>query len=133
MGYPTQFKYSKDHEWIEVKGGVATVGITDYAQHELGDVVFVELPKVGAKVATGKTFGSVESVKAVSEIYAPASGEVTEANGALVQKPEAINTDPHGTGWLIKVKLANPAEVAALMDAAAYEAYIAEKQKEASA
>ncbi|HXC47381.1 MAG TPA: glycine cleavage system protein GcvH [Candidatus Sulfotelmatobacter sp.] len=133
MGYPTQFKYSKDHEWIEVKGDVATVGITDYAQHELGDVVFVELPKVGAKVATGKTFGSVESVKAVSEIYAPASGEVTEANGALVQKPEAINTDPHTAGWLIKIKLANPSEVGALMDAAAYEAYIAEKQKEASA
>lgn len=133
MGYPTQFKYSKDHEWIEVKGDVATVGITDYAQHELGDVVFVELPAVGAKVTTGKTFGSVESVKAVSEIYAPASGEVTEANGALVKQPEAINTDPHTTGWLIKVKLADPAEVGALMDAAAYEAYIAEKQKEASA
>jgi glycine cleavage system H protein len=133
MAYPTQFKYSNDHEWIEVKGGVATVGITDYAQTELGDVVFVELPKVGAKVATGKTFGSVESVKAVSEIYAPASGEVTEANGTLVQKPEAINTDPHGAGWLIKMKLANPAEVGSLMDAAAYEAYIAEKQKEASA
>lgn len=133
MGYPTQFKYSKDHEWIEVKGGVATVGITDYAQHELGDVVFVELPAVGAKVTTGKTFGSVESVKAVSEIYAPATGEVTEANGALVKQPEAINSDPHGTGWLIKVKLTNPAEVAALMDAPAYEAYIAEKQKEASA
>jgi glycine cleavage system H protein len=133
MGYPTQFKYSKDHEWIDVKGDVATVGITDYAQHELGDVVFVELPKVGTTVATGKTFGSVESVKAVSEIYAPASGEVVEANGALVQKPEAINTDPHGAGWLIKMKLANPAEIGALMDAAAYEAYIAEKQKEASA
>lgn len=133
MGYPAQFRYSKDHEWIEVKGDVATVGITDYAQHELGDVVFVELPAVGAKVTTGKTFGSVESVKAVSEIYAPAGGEVTEANGALVKQPEAINTDPHGTGWLIKVKLTNPAEVGALMDAAAYEAYIAEKQKEASA
>ncbi|HET7107953.1 MAG TPA: glycine cleavage system protein GcvH [Candidatus Acidoferrum sp.] len=133
MGYPTQFKYSKDHEWIEVKGDVATVGITDYAQHELGDVVFVELPAVGAKVTTGKTFGSVESVKAVSEIYAPASGEVTEANAALVKQPEAINTDPHTAGWLIKIKLANPAELGALMDAAAYEAYIAEKQKEASA
>ena len=135
MGYPTQFKYSKDHEWIEVKGDVATVGITDYAQGELGDVVFVELPKVGAKVTTGKTFGSVESVKAVSEIYAPASGEVVEANGALVQKPEAINTDPHTAGWLIKIKLANPAELKDLMDAAAYEAFIAdaEKNKEASA
>ncbi len=98
MGYPTQFKYSKDHEWIEVKGDVATVGITDYAQSELGDVVFVEVPAAGTKVTAGKTFGSVESVKAVSEIYAPASGEVVEANGALKDKPEAINTDPHGTG-----------------------------------
>ena len=133
MAYPKNFRYTKEHEWVNVEGGLATIGITDYAQHELGDVVFVELPKVGAQVTTGKTFGSVESVKAVSEIYAPASGEVTEANGALVQKPEAINTDPHTAGWLIKIKLANPAEVGALMDAASYEAYIAEKQKEASA
>jgi len=133
MGYPTQFKYSKDHEWVEVKGDAATVGITDYAQSELGDVVFVELPAVGAAVTAGKTFGSVESVKAVSEIYAPASGTVTEANSALVKAPEAINTDPHGAGWLIKIKLANAAEVSSLMDAAAYEAFIAEKKKEASA
>ena len=133
MGYPTQFRYSKDHEWIDVNGDIATVGITDYAQHELGDVVFVELPALGAKVAAGKNFGSVESVKAVSDIYAPASGEVLEANSALVKAPEAINTDPHGTGWLIKIKLANASELDALMDAKAYEAYIAEKQKEASA
>lgn len=133
MAYPTQFRYSKDHEWIDVKSDVATVGITDYAQSELGDVVFVELPAVGAKVTAGKTFGSVESVKAVSEIYAPASGEVVEANSALTQKPEAINTDPHGAGWLIKIKLANAAELSSLMDAAAYEAFIAEKKKEASA
>jgi len=133
MGYPTQFKYSKDHEWIEVKGDVATVGITDYAQSELGDVVFVDLPAVGAAVTAGKTFGSVESVKAVSEIYAPASGTVTEANAALVKGPEAINTDPHDAGWLIKIKLANVAELNSLMDAAAYEAFIAEKKKEASA
>jgi glycine cleavage system H protein len=133
MAYPTNCRYSKEHEWIEVKGDVATVGITDYAQSELGDVVFVELPAVGTKVTTGKTFGSVESVKAVSEIYAPASGEVVEANGALKDKPEAINTDPHTTGWLIKMKLANAAELSGLMDAAAYEAYIAEKKKEASA
>jgi glycine cleavage system H protein len=133
MGYPTQYKYSKEHEWIEVKGDVATVGITDYAQSELGDVVFVEVPAAGTKVTAGKTFGSVESVKAVSEIYAPASGDVVEANGALKDKPEAINTDPHGTGWLIKMKLANAAELGSLMDAAAYEAYIAEKKKEASA
>ncbi len=133
MAYPTQYRYSKEHEWIDVKSGVATIGITDYAQNELGDVVFVELPAVGAKLAAGKTFGSVESVKAVSEIYAPASGEVVEANAALQNKPETINSDPHGAGWLVKAKLANPAEVDSLMDAAAYEAYIEEKKKEASA
>lgn len=133
MGYPTQFRYTKEHEWIEAKGDVATIGITDYAQHELGDVVFVELPTTGAKLVTGKTFSSVESVKAVSEIYAPANGDVIEANTALQDKPEVINTDPHGGGWLVKVKLSHPAEVNALMDAAAYEAYIEEKQKEASA
>lgn len=133
MGYPAQYRYSKDHEWIEVKGDIATVGITDYAQSELGDVVFVELPAAGKAVTAGKTFGSVESVKAVSDIYAPASGEIVESNATLQQKPESINTDPHGAGWLIKMKLANPAEVSSLMDAAAYEAYIAEKKKEASA
>jgi len=133
MGYPTQYRYTKDHEWIETKGDTATIGITDYAQHELGDVVFVELPAAGARLETGKTFSSVESVKAVSEIYAPASGQVVEANAVLQNKPETINSDPHGGGWLVKVKLANPAEVNSLMDAAAYEAYIEEKKKEASA
>jgi glycine cleavage system H protein len=133
MGYPTQFRYSKDHEWIDVKGDTATVGITDYAQGELGDVVFVEVPAAGTKVTAGKTFGSVESVKAVSDIYAPATGEVVESNPDLKNKPEAINTDPHGAGWLVKIKLANPSELNSLMDAAAYEAYIAEKKKEASA
>ena len=131
--YPSDYRYTKEHEWVRLQDDIAILGITDYAQHELGDVVYADLPKVGAKLTAGKSFGTVESVKAVSEIYAPASGEVAEANGALVQKPETINTDPHGAGWLIKVKLANPAEVGALMDAAAYEAYIAEKQKEASA
>ncbi len=133
MAYPTQYRYTKEHEWIYVKGDIATIGITDYAQHELGDVVFVELPAVGAKVTAGKTFGSMESVKAVSEIFAPASGEVTEANAELQNKPETINSDPHGAAWLIKMKLSNPADINSLMDAAAYEAYIAEKQKEASA
>ncbi|HEX8871281.1 MAG TPA: glycine cleavage system protein GcvH [Candidatus Acidoferrum sp.] len=133
MAYPTQYRYTKEHEWIDVKDGVATIGITDYAQHELGDVVFVELPAAGAAVTTGKTFGSVESVKAVSEIYAPASGQVVEANTTLQNKPETINTDPHGAAWLIKVKLSNPAEVQSLMDAAAYEAFVEAKQKEASA
>jgi glycine cleavage system H protein len=133
MAYPANFRYTKQHEWTDVKGDVATIGITDYAQHELGDVVFVELPKPGAKIETGKTFGTVESVKAVSEIYAPAAGEVLEANGELHNTPEKLNNDPHGAAWLIKVRLANPAEVAKLMDAAAYEAYIAEKSKETSA
>lgn len=133
MAYPTNYKYSKDHEWIDAKSDTATVGITDYAQHELGDVVFVELPAAGAKLTAGKQFASVESVKAVSEIYAPASGEATEANALLQATPETINSDPHGTGWLIKLKLSNPAELDALMDAAAYEKYIEEKKKEASA
>ena len=133
MAYPTQYRYTKEHEWIDLKGDVATIGITDYAQHELGDVVFVELPKVGAKTVAGKSFGTVESVKAVSEIYAPVSGEVIEANTALQNTPEKINTDPHGAAWLIKIRVANPAELAGLMDAAAYEAYIADKSKEASA
>ena len=132
MAYPTEYRYTKEHEWIVVNGGIATIGITDYAQHELGDVVFVELPKAGAKLAAGKIFGSVESVKAVSEIFAPASGDLVEANAALRDKPETLNTDPHGAGWLVKVKLTNPAELSSLLDAAAYEAFIAEKQKEAS-
>jgi glycine cleavage system H protein len=133
MPYPTQFRYTKEHEWVDTKGDVATIGITDYAQHELGDVVFVELPKVGAAITAGKSFGTVESVKAVSEIFAPAAGEVLETNPELQATPEKINTDPHGTAWLIKIKLSNPGELAGLMDAAAYEAYVAEKTKEASA
>lgn len=132
MAYPANYRYTKEHEWVEVQGDVAAIGITDYAQNELGDVVFVELPKVGTKIETGKTFGTVESVKAVSDIYAPVSGEVTEANDVLHNTPEKINSDPHGAGWLIKIKLANASEVAGLMDAAAYEAYIAQS-KEASA
>jgi glycine cleavage system H protein len=130
MAYPKQFRYTKDHEWIDVKGDLATIGITDYAQHELGDVVFAELPKPGARIETGKSFGTVESVKAVSEIYAPASGEVIEANATLNATPETLNKDPHGSAWLIKVKLTNPSEIGGLMDAAAYEAYIASKSKE---
>ena len=131
--YPSDYRYTKEHEWIKASGNTGTIGITDYAQHELGDVVFVELPIVGAKITAGKTFGTVESVKAVSEIYAPVSGEVIEANAALSGAPETVNSDPHGAGWLIKVKLANPTEVNNLMDAAAYEAFVSEKEKEASA
>jgi glycine cleavage system H protein len=133
MAYPSHYRYTKDHEWIDVKGDTATVGITDYAQHQLGDVVFVELPKPGAALDAGKSFGTVESVKAVSEIYAPVSGQVLEVNADLQNHPERLNSDPHGAAWLIKMRLANPSEVSKLMDAAAYEAYIAEKEKEASA
>ena len=129
--YPTDYRYSKEHEWIKVSGNTGTIGITDYAQKELGDVVFVELPAAGAKITAGNVFGNVESVKAVSEIYAPVSGEVTEANAALSGAPETINTDPHGAGWLIKIKLANPADVSALMDAAAYQAFVSEKEASA--
>jgi glycine cleavage system H protein len=131
--YPVNYRYTKEHEWIRVDGTTGTVGITDYAQHELGDVVFIELPKVGTHLHASEVLGTVESVKAVSEIYSPASGEVLEVNGSLADAPEKINQDPHGAAWLVKIKLENPAEVSALMDAAAYEAYIAEKQKEASA
>src|SRR6201984_2136552 len=127
MAYPKDRRYTKEHEWIEVKGDLATIGITDHAQHELGDVVFVELPKPGAKIEVGKSFGTVESVKAVSEIYAPATGEVIEANGELQNKPETINSDPHGAAWLVRIKLAGPAELDGLMDGSAHEAYIAAK------
>ena len=133
MAYPTDRRYTKEHEWIAATGNIATIGITDYAQHELGDVVFVEVPKVGTTIETGKNFGTVESVKAVSDIYAPASGEVIEANGDLANAPEKINSDPHGAGWMIKVRLSHPAEMNSLMDAAGYEAYIAAQSKEASA
>jgi glycine cleavage system H protein len=133
MTYPASYRYTKQHEWIDVKDGVGTIGITDYAQHELGDVVFVELPKPGGKIEAGKSFGTVESVKAVSEIYAPVSGVVKEANGDLEATPEKLNSDPHNAAWLIKITGADPAEVAKLMDAKAYEAFIAEKEKEASA
>jgi glycine cleavage system H protein len=131
--YPSNYRYTKDHEWVRVEGEVATVGITDYAQHELGDVVYVELPKPGAKVNAGESFGSVESVKAVSDVYAPLSGEVTEVNSALEETPETINKDPHGKAWLIKLRLANSSELAKLMNAAAYETYIADQQKGTSA
>ena len=133
MAYPANYRYTNQHEWVDAKGDVATIGITDYAQHELGDVVFVELPKPGSQVTAGKSFGTVESVKAVSEIYAPVSGEIVEANPDLHNTPETINSDPHGKAWLIKVRLSNPAELKSLMDASAYEAFISEKNKEASA
>ena len=131
--YPSDYRYTKEHEWVHVQGDIGTVGITSYAEHELGDVVFVELPKPGTKLTAGKSFGTVESVKAVSDIYAPVSGEVTEVNSSLADTPEAINKDPHVQAWLIKLKLDNPAEASKLMDAAAYQAYISDKEKEHSA
>ena len=128
--YPADYRYTKDHEWIKVENGTATVGITDYAQQELGDVVFVELPKIGVKMNAGQAFGTVESVKAVSEIFMPVGGEITEINSALVNAPETINKDPHGSAWLAKIKLADAGETAGLMDARAYESYIATQAKE---
>lgn len=129
--YPTNYKYSQEHEWVLLEGQTATIGITDYAQQSLGDVVFVELPKPGAKFSAGQTLGTVESVKAVSEIYSPISIEVTEVNGTLANAPETINKDPHGAAWLIKGRASNTGELAKLMDAKAYEAFVAEKAKEA--
>src|ERR1700757_3764373 len=117
--YPSDFHYTKDHEWIKVEGAVATVGITEYAQEQLGDVVFAELPKVGVKLNAGQAFGTVESVKAVSEIFMPVSGEIAEINSSLVDAPEDINKDPHGSAWLVKIKMSDPAEVSKLMDAKA--------------
>jgi glycine cleavage system H protein len=133
MTYPASYRYTTQHEWIDVKDNVGTIGITDYAQNELGDVVFVELPKPGAKVEAGKSFGNVESVKAVSEIYSPVSGEVLEANGDLEASPEKLNSDPHTAAWLIRVTLTDPSQVSKLMDVKAYEAFIAAKDKEVSA
>jgi glycine cleavage system H protein len=121
MAYPANLKYTKDHEWIAAEGDRGKVGITDFAQQQLGDVVYVELPEVGTKLKQGQSFGTIESVKAVSELYSPVAGEVAEVNGALKDKPELVNTDPHGT-WMITIKLANPSEVGALLDAAQYEA-----------
>jgi len=129
--YPANYKYSQEHEWVALEGQTATIGITDYAQNSLGDVVFVELPKPGAKFTAGQTIGTVESVKAVSEIYSPVSIEITEVNGALAGAPEQINKDPHGAAWLVKGRASNPAEMSKLMDAKAYEAFIAAKEKEA--
>ena len=127
--YTQDFRYAKDHEWIKVEGDRGRVGITDYAQRQLGDVVFLELPEVGRSLKAGEQFGTVESVKAVSELYAPIGGEVVEVNAALVAKPEAINKDPHGQAWMIVLTITDPAEVGALMDAAAYEAFVASEAK----
>lgn len=122
--YPENLRYTKEHEWVLVEGDSGTVGITDHAQNELGDIVYVDLPQVGATVSQGDTFGSVESVKAVSDLYSPISGEITEINEALASAPEKLNADPHGEAWLIRVKLANPGEIQNLLSAADYQTYL---------
>ena len=127
--YPQDFRYTSDHEWIHPEGDRGRVGITDYAQKQLGDVVFLELPEVGRSLKAGEQFGTVESVKAVSELYSPVAGEVLEVNTALAAKPEAINKDPHGAAWMILLKIADPAGLGALMDATAYEALVASEAK----
>jgi glycine cleavage system H protein len=125
MNFPDNLKYTNDHEWIRVEGDTGWVGITDYAQSELGDVVFVELPAVGTKVAKGKSFGTIEAVKAVSDIYAPVSGEVLDANKDVQTGPDAVNKDPYGKGWMIKMRIGNPAELSDLLDVNAYKKIVA--------
>ena len=127
MAYPASYRYTREHEWIAVEGNIGTVGITDYAQNSLGDIVYVDAPKVGDTVTANATFGSVESVKAVSDLFSPVSGTVTAVNEELKTAPHKINENAHGT-WIIKVELSNPAEVNSLLDAAAYEAFISEEQ-----
>jgi len=126
MGYPTNYRYTREHEWIALDGAIGTVGITDYAQASLGDIVYVDVPKVGDAVTANATFGSVESVKAVSDLYSPVSGTVTAINEDLKAAPDKINEDPHNT-WIIRVELSDPSEFTALLDAAAYEAFISEE------
>ena len=126
MAYPADFNYTKEHEWLKVDGNTGTIGITDHAQNSLGDIVFVELPKVGADIIVGQTFGSVESVKAVSDLYSPVSGTVTEVNDALNTSPEDVNKDAHAA-WMIKVMLKDPSEIAKLLSASDYEKFAAEE------
>lgn len=126
MAYPAEYRYTKEHEWIKVEGDTGTIGITDHAQSSLGDIVFVELPKMGSALEAGKTFGTVESVKAVSDIYAPVSGTVTAVNEELTRSPEKINSDAHGS-WIVKVKLSDPNAAGKLMSAADYEKFVAEE------
>jgi glycine cleavage system H protein len=123
MTYPTDFRYTKEHEWVRADGDTGVVGITDHAQKELGDIVYVDLPKVGAKAEKGKAIGSVESVKAVSDVYAPISGEVVEINELLTTAPEKLNEDPHGEAWLVKIRMSEPGELNDLLSADAYQSY----------
>jgi glycine cleavage system H protein len=126
MEFPQELRYSQEHEWISVNGDIATIGITDYAQEQLGDVVYVELPESGKVLNKGETLGVIESVKAVSDIYAPVSGTVTERNDDLPNTPEVVNADPYGKAWMIRLRLSNPQEMNDLMDAAAYQKFVAE-------
>ena len=125
--YPENFRYTKEHEWVSVEGGTGTIGITDHAQAELGDIVYVDLPRIGADAAKGKTIGSIESVKAVSDIYSPVSGEVIAVNELLSGNPEKLNEDPHGVAWLVKVRLSDLDELKNLLSAADYQTYIGDK------
>src|SRR5580704_7086166 len=127
MNYPENYRYTKEHEWVGLADGIATIGITFHAQEELGDIVYVDLPKAGTTVEKGKTIGSVESVKAVSDIYSPVSGEVVAVNDLLTASPEKLNEDPHGAAWMVKIKLSAPAEAADLMSAADYLSYAGEE------
>jgi glycine cleavage system H protein len=123
MSYPAELKYTKEHEWIRVEGDTGTIGITDFAQQQLGDVVYVEMPEVGTTLTAGQVFGTIESVKAVSELFAPVSGEVVETNGSLKDRPDTVNSQPH-EAWMVKIKLSNTGDLSSLMDAAAYEQLI---------
>ncbi len=126
MNFPDNLHYTKDHEWIKVEGTTATVGITDFAQHELGDIVFVDIPSVGQDLSEGEVFGTVEAVKTVSDLFLPVSGKITEVNGELNDHPDYVNNDPYEKGWMAKMTLSNPAQVDGLLDAAAYKALIGE-------
>ncbi|HEU5168768.1 MAG TPA: glycine cleavage system protein GcvH [Chitinophagaceae bacterium] len=125
MNFPANLRYTKDHEWIKLDGNVATIGITDYAQRELGDIVYVEVETVGKSLKAGEIFGTVEAVKTVSDLFLPVDGTITELNAALANSPESVNSDPYGEGWMIKMTVNNPADVEALMDAATYDAQVA--------
>ena len=125
MNFPPNLRYTKDHEWIKLDGNVATIGITDYAQRELGDIVYVEVETIGKALKAGEVFGTVEAVKTVSDLFLPVDGTINELNGALANSPESVNNDPYGEGWMIKMTVSNPDDVASLMDATAYESVIA--------
>ncbi len=126
MNFPEELKYTKDHEWIRIEGNIATVGITDFAQHELGDIVFVDIPSVGKPLNHNDIFGTVEAVKTVSDLYLPVGGTITEVNAGLEGNPEAVNKDPYGAGWMVKMTISNPAEIDNLLSAAAYKELIGE-------